>query len=221
MSEKIARRIWMFCSAVLFILVFNYLSISQSWGASIGLGFFSVVLGAETFLEACLVGTPVIAVGLLVTSYIGHRYIGIEENQQESWDTRVPSKIAGIKSGGQESKIIAFLALLFFKLMPVYVLWHLLRKFNKYAVVCKTEDNLSMGIFSFTGKFPTWNSKFVVGTEKTACSGSTFEPLVQPVLMIMLAVGATIAAMYYLYRVFISESTNLSGQRNESANENS
>jgi len=201
MSEVVARRIWICCSAVLFILVFNYLSISQSWGASLGLGFLSIGLGSESFLDACLVGAPVIAIGLLVTSCIGLRYVEIVKVQKGPWDSRVPTKIQGIRAGGQESKIIAFLALIFFKIIPVYVLWHLLRKFNKYAEVCDTETNNIIGIFSTSGEFSGWSNQYIVVVKNGACVGSTFEPFVQPILMILIAFCATISVVLYIFRV--------------------
>lgn len=209
MSEIVARRIWLFCSAVFFVLAFNYLSISQNWGASFGLGFFSVELGAESFLDACLVGAPIIAIGLLVTSYIGSRYVNIVKVQHGSWDTRVPSKISGIQAGGQESKIIAFASLLFFKIVPVFILWHLLRKFYKYAEVCDKETQNIIGIFSRAGGFSGWNDRYLVGVKNAACDGSTFEPFVQPILMVLLAVSATISALMYIIKVMISTHSNV------------
>ena len=84
-----------------------------------------------------------------------------------------------------------------------YVLWHLLRKFNKYAEVCDKKSDGVTGLYEYT-KFSGWNNRYLVGVRDAACEGSTFEPLIQPILMVILAACATIAVLWYLFRVLFA-----------------
>ena len=201
MTEKAASWIWSVISAILCVLTFNFLSISQNWEASIGLGFLSIDTGASNFLEASLLGPPVISIGLLITSYVGIRYVKLVNSHHDSWDTRVPVRMSGIQPCSQESKVLSFFALLFFLALPIYVVWHLLRKFTKYGVACEAETGISLSIFSFTDFSPRWNHQFLVGIQGSACEGLTFEPLIQPVLMIIFAIFATVVAAVFFYFV--------------------
>ena len=204
MIDSTARRIWLICAGLTFVLSFNYFSESQQWGTSIGLGFLNFELGISNVVSACLIGLPVTAIGLIISLTIALRYVK-SHNAVPGWVDRVPVKINGINSGSFESKFVAFAALFFFVLLPLYWIWHFFRKFLNYAVVCDNRTDLSkeVSLWSNPGDFRLFDNSFLVGSSEGACSGVTFEPFLQPLLMLVLACICTVLTIALIINLLV------------------
>lgn len=203
MSDKAGRLTCQFIGIVTFVLAFNYFSESQQWGASIGLGFLSIDLGISTFLGACIVGLPVVGTGLLLFCVIGSRYAK-SKCQTTHWDERVPIKMPGVSVGQGEARSLAAISIIGFVAFPLYCVWHFFRKMLKYGTVCdtKADEGRLIGLWSNPGDFILYDNRFRVGIARESCTGVTFEPLVQPLLMLALASICTIGAAIFCRRIF-------------------
>lgn len=204
MSDVAARRVWLVCSGILFVLTFNYFSISQSWGMSLGLGFLTFDISESNAVLASVAGIPVVAIGLILTSYIGLRHIKAKQKERCTWDELVPIKISGLESRSQESRVLASISLLFFTVLPLFALWHLLRKFFKYGVVCDTKSNSILELGARVRGLPTWDNRYLIGNSSDACNGATFEPFWQPFMYIYIVLAATLLISMFFYRIIVT-----------------
>ena len=203
MSDSASRIVWFAFGSILFMLAFNYFSVSQQWGASLGLGFLTVNIGTSSYIGACVVGLPIVGSGSLILCFVGTRYAKARHCEM-NWDSRVPVKLNGLLPGRLEAKILAAAVILGFVAFPLYCVWHFFRKLLKYATVCDTgvERGRLIGLWSSPGDFVLYDNRFRVGAGSESCDGITFEPFFQPSLMLIIATACTASSILLCWRIF-------------------
>jgi hypothetical protein len=199
MSLTAARWIWTTIGLTVFVVAFNLFSATQSWGAKVELPVqLSVSWDDARPLDAALFGAFLIPFGILVLTRIGVSYAATQRRDGARWMARVPTAFPGIASESRAGGWLASLALFSFVILPAYASGHFARKVSK-GLICRLDGQSTIvGEFWQGGDGERWR----LSTDSTHCEGAQFYPLWEPLAWSVLAIGATLSMLHFLWLVF-------------------